>query len=136
MTTETKTEEETPVKKAPKAESKATPKVEKTSDKMAVIKTGGKQYLVTEGQILKIEKLPAEEVSEKGEITFNDVLMVVDGEKFSLGTPVLEAKVKAELIESGRGKKISVIRFRSKSRYFKKYGHRQPFMQIQILKIG
>jgi len=117
-------------------EKKETAKSEKKSDKYAVIATGGKQYLVEEGQVVKIEKLPAEEVSEKGVISFDQVLMQIDGDKVSIGTPIIsKAKVSAKLVEEGRAKKISVIRYKSKSRYFKKKGHRQPYMKVEITKV-
>jgi len=107
------------------------------SGKLAVIKTGGKQYLVQEGQTIKIEKILDESVKDTGKITFEEVLMISEGDKVSVGTPFLEkSKVQAELIAEGRNKKISVIRFKSKSRYFKNKGHRQPFYSVKITKIA
>jgi len=108
-----------------------TKKAEKTT-KLAVIRTGGKQYLVEEGQTIKIEKLS--ETNDK--VVFDDVLLITEGDKVSLGTPNVKAKVTAEIVETGRDKKINVIRYRSKSRYFKKQGHRQPFNKVKITKIG
>ena len=98
----------------------------------AVIQTGGKQYKVSEGDTIQIEKLKAEhKVGAK--ITFDEVLLVDDGKDTKIGTPhVAGAKVEAILEEEGRDKKVSVIRFRSKSRYFKNKGHRQPFAKVKI----
>ena len=100
--------------------------------KTAVIQTGGKQYKVSEGDTLKIEKLK-EEHKAGAKITFNEVLLVDDGKDTKIGTPYVSgAKVEATLEEEGRDKKVSVIRFRAKSRYFKKKGHRQPYAKVKI----
>jgi large subunit ribosomal protein L21 len=108
----------------------------KTAGKQAVIKTGGKQYLAAEGEIIKIEKLPKSVVNDKGEVTFDEILMIVDGEKVDLGKPTTGKKVTGQLVEEGRDKKISVIHYKSKSRYFKNNGHRQPFAKVKITKIA
>ena len=98
----------------------------------AVIKTGGKQYKVAEGDMLKVEKLN----HDGGEIEFKEVLLVVNGE-IKVGKPnVAGAKVTAKIIEDGKGKKKMVFRYKSKTRYRKKKGHRQPYTQVQILKIS
>ncbi|HEY4487712.1 MAG TPA: 50S ribosomal protein L21 [Candidatus Paceibacterota bacterium] len=98
--------------------------------KIAIIETGGKQYVVTDGSVLTIEKVPAE---KGGKITFDKVLLVDDGKEVRLGTPhVSGAKVTGELIKEGRDKKVTVIRYRQKSRYFKKKGHRQPYAKVKI----
>ena len=132
MTTDTKTTEKVATKTATNTASKST-----GSAKLAVIKTGGKQYLVEEGQTIKIEKLPETARNAKGEVVFSEVLLISEGDKLSLGKPlVASAKVSAEVVEDGRDKKIDVIRFRSKSRYFKKRGHRQPFTKVKITKIA
>lgn len=104
--------------------------------KTAVIKTGGKQYVAQEGDVLTIEKLPgAHEAGEK--ISFDEVLLVDDGSAAKVGTPTITgAKVEGELVEEGRGKKLHVIRFKSKSRYRTKTGHRQPYAKVKITKIG
>lgn len=101
----------------------------------AVIKTGGKQYIVKEGDKLKVEKIRG--VKEAGEkVTFDKVLMVDDGKNTSIGTPYLDgAKVEAEVVKIGRADKITVIKYLQKSRYFKKNGHRQPFVEVKILAI-
>ena len=102
--------------------------------KMAVIKTGGKQYLVQEGDVLQIEKLP--NVKEGDKVTFDDVLLIVDSEDVKVGEPTVSgAKVEAELLKNDRAKKVSVIRYRAKSRYFKNKGHRQHYSEVKVLKI-
>lgn len=104
--------------------------------KIAVIKTGGKQYKVAEGQQLKIEKLPAKEGQE---VTFSDVLLVFDdqGKEVKVGTPKVEgAKVTAKVLKQGKDKKVMVIKFHSKTRYRRKRGHRQPFTQVEITNIS
>lgn len=119
----------TPKKVAEKAAPK---KAIKTDAGFAVIKTGGKQYKVAVGDILTIEKLSGE--PKKGAtITFDKVLLTDDGTETKIGTPYLSGtKITASLEEEGRAKKVVVIRFKSKSRYFKKKGHRQPFMKVRI----
>jgi large subunit ribosomal protein L21 len=98
----------------------------------AVIQTGGKQYKVAPGESLTIERLPgAPKVGSK--VIFDQVLLVNDGSKTLVGAPtVTGASVHATLVEEGKGKKVIVIRYRNKSRYFKKNGHRQPFMKVTI----
>ncbi len=98
----------------------------------AVIKTGGKQYLVQEGQVLSIEKLEAKE----GEKVSFDVLMKFEGEKVEIGTPDLSSKVEAEVIEQGRAKKVEVVHYKAKIRYRKRSGHRQPYTMVKIVKIA
>ena len=90
----------------------------------AIIETGGKQYKVTEGDTLFIEKL----ASEAGEnVTFDKVLAVIDGDKITVGTPVVEgAKVDASVVKNGKGKKG----------YRRKQGHRQPYTKVTIGKIS
>jgi len=105
----------------------------------AVIKTGGKQYKVAEGDVLRVEKLD----SKDGKVIFEDVLLVVNpdasvgaGGEVKLGKPVVSgAKVSAKILEEGKGAKKMVFRFRSKTRQHKKKGHRQPYTKIQIIKI-
>src|SRR3989344_2682160 len=98
----------------------------------AVIETGGKQYKVSEGDVLRIEKLSgAHKVGAN--ITFDKVLLVDNGKDTTIGTPYIkEAKVVGKLEEEGRAKKVTVIKYKAKSRYFKKRGHRQPFFRIKI----
>ena len=97
----------------------------------AVIKTGGKQYKVAEGDVLRVEKLE----SKDGNLVFDNVLLVVNGE-VKLGKPVVSgAKVTAKVLEDGKGEKKMVFRYKSKTRQHKKKGHRQPYTKIQITKI-
>ena len=98
----------------------------------AIIRTGGKQYKVSEGDILKVEKLDAEVGSE---ITFDDVLAVSDGD-LKAGDEVKGATVKAEVLEQGRFKKAIVMRYKPKTGYHKKNGHRQPFTKVRITKVS
>jgi len=98
--------------------------------KFAIIETGGKQYKVSAGQKLKVEKLNAK---AGGVFSFDKVLLVVDGEKVEIGTPyVLGAKIDAKVIGDGRADKKIVFRYHSKTRYRKKKGHRQPFTEISF----
>jgi len=98
--------------------------------KIAVIETGGKQYVVADGDVVTIEKVPAE---KGGKVTFDKVLLVDDGKAVTVGAPhVSGAKVTGELVSEGRAKKVTVIRYRQKSRYFKKKGHRQAFAKVKI----
>lgn len=102
----------------------------------AVIKTGGKQYKVAEGDILKIEKLSGD-FAKGDKLSFDEVLMLDDGSTTSIGVPFLSGKkVEATFIEAGRNKTIDVIKYKAKSNYFKKRGHRQPFMKVKIGKIA
>src|SRR3989344_9008835 len=99
----------------------------------AVIKTGGKQYLVEPGKKLKIEKL---DVAEGGKVVFDEVLLVFDDKKTDVGTPLVKsAKVEAKVLKQGRAKKVIVFRYHSKTRYRKKKGHRQHFTEVEITKI-
>ena len=103
--------------------------------KIAIIETGGKQYVVTDGSVLDIEKLDG--VTEKGtKVTFDKVLLTDDGSATKVGAPYIEgAKVSAELVEAGRADKVTVIRHRQKSRHFVKRGHRQPFTKVRITEL-
>jgi|SRR3990172_4429856 len=103
--------------------------------KFAVIKTGGKQYIVTEGQTLKIEKI-AGKTGDK--IEFKEVLLVADdeGKVFDLGAPTVKNIVKAVIVEQGRAEKISVVKYKPKVRYRRRVGHRQPFTKVKIEAIG
>ena len=96
----------------------------------AVVAAGGKQYKVSEGDILRIEKMPGE-VGET--LTFDRVLMCSDGDSVSFGGPVLEnASVRAKIIEQGRSKKILVFKYKRRKRYRRKRGHRQPYTAVKI----
>ena len=100
----------------------------------AIIETGGKQYKVAEGDTLFIEKLP----NEAGDnVTFDKVLAVIDGDKITVGTPVVEgAKVDASVVKNGKGKKILVFKYKPKKGYRKRQGHRQPYTKVEIGKIS
>ncbi len=102
---------------------------------IAVIATGGKQYLVKPGESIKIEKIEG----SKGEaVVFDKVLLVADeaGSKVEIGTPHLKTTVTGEIMEQGRAEKIEVVHYRAKVRYKKRVGHRQPFTKVKIQKIG
>ena len=100
----------------------------------AIIVTGGKQYKVTEGDVLYIEKLDA----EAGEaVTFDKVLAVLDGDKATFGTPVVEgASVTANVVTNGKGKKVLVFKYKPKKNYRRRQGHRQPYTKVEITKIN
>jgi large subunit ribosomal protein L21 len=101
----------------------------------AVVKTGGKQYKVKEGQTLRVEKLEA----QPGANVDLEVLMVSDeeGKDLKVGTPTVSgAKVSAKVVEHGRADKILVVKYKPKSRYKRVNGHRQPFTAVQIEKIS
>lgn len=102
----------------------------------AVIKTGGKQYKVSVGESLNIEKITGE-FKEGDKITFDKVLLVDDGkDTTTIGTPYINgAKVEAVLEKIGKAKKVTVIKYKQKSRYYKKNGHRQPFFKVKIAAI-
>lgn len=96
----------------------------------AVVKTGGKQYKVTTGEVLKVEKLNAEVGSE---VELPDVLMVIKDDDIQVGTPVIEnASVKAKVLEHGKAKKVIVFKKKRRKGYKKKRGHRQHFTTIEI----
>ena len=100
----------------------------------AVIVTGGKQYTVSEGDVLFVEKLgvEAEEV-----VKFDQVLAVLDGENSKIGAPVVEgAAVEGKVLKNGKGKKITVFKYKAKKNEKKKIGHRQPYTKVEITKIA
>ena len=100
----------------------------------AVIDTGGKQYKVNEGDVIFVEKL---DVAEGDTITFESVKALSIGDTFEVGTPnVAGAVVKATVVKNGKGKKIYVLKYKSKKNEKKKIGHRQPYTKVQILSIG
>jgi large subunit ribosomal protein L21 len=99
----------------------------------AVIKTGGKQYKVAQGDILLVEKLDTTEP----EVTFSEVLLTVDGDAVQVGQPFLKtASVTAKVLEQGKHEKKMVFKFKAKTRHRKKKGHRQPYTKVQITKIA
>lgn len=100
--------------------------------KIAIIKTGGKQYKVAEGQVLKIEKL---EKKAGDKIKF-ETLLVADEQAAKIGAPSLGEKVEGEVIGEGKAEKILVVKFKNKTRYTRRRGHRQPFTQVKISSIA
>lgn len=98
--------------------------------KFAIIETGGKQYKVSEGAAFHTEKLPRKEGDK---ISFDKVLLFADGEKVTVGTPYISgASVSADLTGTGRARKVTTIKYKAKSRYFKKRGHRQPYSEVKV----
>ena len=99
----------------------------------AVIATGGKQYKVTKGETLRVEKLDGEEGST---VKLDQVLMVADGDKVSVGTPMLaKASVTAKIKTQGRGKKVEIIKFRRRKHSRTQAGHRQSYTEIEVTDI-
>ena len=99
----------------------------------AVIVSGGKQYKVSEGDVIRVEKL---EVEEGAKISFDQVLLINDG-SLKIGTPTVQgAKVSGTVLQNGKGKNVIVYRYKRKSGYHKKNGHRQLFTEVKIEKIG
>ena len=97
---------------------------------LAVIRTGGKQYLVSPGDKIKIERVQGKD------IIFDQVLLLEKNKKVEIGTPLVKgAKVIGKVLSQGKGKKVIVFKYKSKTRYKKKAGHRQLFTEIEILKI-
>ncbi|MBQ6901877.1 MAG: 50S ribosomal protein L21 [Oscillospiraceae bacterium] len=99
----------------------------------AIFVTGGKQYKVSEGDVIYVEKLNAE-----GEtVEFDNVLMTIDGDNVTVGAPNVDgAKVTAKILKNGKAKKIMVFKFKAKKNYRRRQGHRQPYTKLQIEKIG
>ena len=96
----------------------------------AVIKTGGKQYRVTEGETLKVEKL---DVEEGAAVEFDQVLMIADGDQIQVGAPYVEgARVTATVQAQGRGPKVLIVKFRRRKHYRKTQGHRQSYTELKI----
>ena len=100
----------------------------------AIIVTGGKQYTVAEGDILFVEKLGVE---AEETVKFEQVLAILDGENTKIGAPVVEgAAVEAKVVKNGKGKKITVFKYKAKKNEKKKIGHRQPYTKVEITKIA
>ena len=99
----------------------------------AIIKTGGKQYRVSEGDVITIEKL---DVAAEGTVSFDEVVTVVEDGDVKVGTPLVDgAKVTGTVLEHGKAKKILVFKYKAKSNYRRRQGHRQPFTKVRIEKI-
>ena len=100
----------------------------------AIIVTGGKQYTVAEGDVLFVEKLGVE---AEETVKFEQVLAILDGENTKIGAPVVEgAAVEAKVVKNGKGKKITVFKYKPKKNEKKKIGHRQPYTTVEITKIA
>ena len=100
----------------------------------AVIVTGGKLYVVAEGDVVFVEKLGVE---AEGTVKFDQVLAVLDGENTKVGAPVVEgAVVEAKVVKNGKSKKIHVLKYKAKKNEKKKIGHRQPYTKVEITKIA
>ncbi|MBI5621385.1 50S ribosomal protein L21 [Candidatus Falkowbacteria bacterium] len=98
--------------------------------KIAVIKTGGKQYTVAEKTRLKVEKLPG---AEGQKVEFDEVLLVADGETVTVGAPTVSgAKVIGTIVKQARAPKIDVVKYKAKIRYHKKTGHRQRYTEVTV----
>jgi len=99
----------------------------------AIIKTGGKQYKVSEGVEIIIEKL---DVEEGAQVTFDEVLAIVDGENVKVGRPKVDgAKVTGTVVKNGKGPKIRIFKYKHKTNYRRRMGHRQPFTKVKIDKV-
>ena len=111
---------------------KTTKKVKEESKEFAVIFTGGKQYKVAVGDVLKVEKLDGEfAVGDK--IVFDKVLLVDNGVDTTIGTPYIKgATVESLFVKLGKRPTVNVVKYKQKSRYLKKNGHRQPFVEVKI----
>jgi len=114
---------------------KTTKKTDGENKEFAVILTGGKQYKVAVGDVLKVEKLEGDfKLGDK--IVFDKVLLVDNGTDTTLGTPYITgAKVESLFQKAGKGKTVSVVKYKQKSRYLKRNGHRQPFIEVKISSI-
>ena len=100
----------------------------------AVIATGGKQYRVEKDGVLKVEKLPAEPGAT---VEFNDVLLIADGDKITVGKPLLKgSKVTAKVESHGQADKVSIVKFRRRKHYLRQKAHRQPFTEVKVTDIS
>ena len=99
---------------------------------VAVIKTGGKQYIVSKGDTIAIEKLPGD--LKKGDtVVFSEVLLVDNGKDTTIGAPTIKgAEVKGTVVQAGKAKKIEVVKYKPKARHYKRIGHRQPVLKVKI----
>ncbi|MBP9749258.1 MAG: 50S ribosomal protein L21 [Candidatus Pacebacteria bacterium] len=101
----------------------------------AIIETGGKQYRVAEGDVFKVEKLTDHKAGDT--VVFDKVLLIDDGETTVVGTPYLEGKtLEVTLVEEGKGKKLHIQKFKSKSRYKRRLGHRQVFAKVKASEVA
>ena len=128
--TKPKTKAATPKVAEPKTKSEP---VKKAADKFAVIKTGGKQYIVEVGRYYEFEKLPGEEGAA---INFEDVLLVAEGDDIKIGTPRVEGvKVTGKILSQFKHETVRVFKYKKRKRTRKTYGHRQPLTKVEITSI-
>jgi len=114
------------------APKKATTK-KAAATEFAVIETGGKQYKVSVGEVILIEKMKGD-YKEGDKLTFSKILMVDDGKDATIGAPYIkEASVEGKLLEIGKGEKKLVMKYKAKSRYLKIRGHRQPYFKVEVI---
>ena len=100
---------------------------------LAIIKTGGKQYLVKPGDKIKVENLDAEVGKE---VTLSEVLLYAEGEKIEIGTPLVKGStIKVKVLKHGKNEKIIIFKYKPKKRYKRKIGHRQQFTEVEVLEI-
>lgn len=101
---------------------------------IAVLQTGGKQYIVKEKDIIRVEKIAAKD-RKKDKVTFSNVLLVSDSKKTEVGTPHVKAKIEATIVRDDKAKKVRVVKYKPKIRYVKTTGHRQQYTELKIDKI-
>ena len=129
------------VKKAPKKPASAKEVVKvgdlpKADSAISIIETGGKQYVVGVGSKIHIESMSGP-FKEGDELVFDKVLLSHEGSNTTVGAPYIDgAKVKAEITKIGRAPKVVVIKYKAKSRYFKKRGHRQPYFEVKVTSVA
>lgn len=99
---------------------------------LAVIKTGGKQYIVKPGDKIKVEKIDKKEGEE---FVFSDVLLVEKNKKVEIGKPIVKIEVEAKILKHGKREKVIAFKYKSKKRYSRKIGHRQPYTEVEIIGI-
>jgi large subunit ribosomal protein L21 len=100
----------------------------------AVVRTGGKQYRVAPGDVIRVEKLPGD---VGGQVDLDQVLLLADGDKLEIGRPVVAgARVRGEIVEQGRAPKILIFKYKRRKRYRRKAGHRQPYTAIKVTEIA
>lgn len=102
-----------------------------TTMAFAIVETGGKQYKIAEGDVFKIEKLKDHKAGDS--VVFDKVLVLDDGKTTKIGTPYINgASITVDLLEEGKGKKIHILKYKAKSRYKRRLGHRQPFAKVEV----
>lgn len=127
------TEEKNTTKPSTLKATKAKKNPAKKAITLAVIKTGGKQYLVEPGKWYNFEKL---DVEVGKTVDFDEVLLVIDGENIKVGRPTVDVKVTGKVLDQFKDDKVKVFKFKKRKRVRKTYGHRQPLTKVEITKIG